>query len=67
MSVDPNFIEEILTKGWRCLNCGENVPNSCQVTDRHEMVQAIVCHGICRSETCKELPPGGNPFHVVIE
>ena len=61
MSVEPEFIEELLTKGWRCLYCGENVPNSCKLS-----ADGIVCGGMCRSETCRHLPPGGNPFHVVI-
>lgn len=62
MSVDPKFIEEIMTKGWRCLYCGENVPDSCDFT----VDGNVVCGGMCRSDTCRQLPPGGNPFHVVI-
>lgn len=67
MSVKAEQLQEWLDHGWRCLNCGEYVPNSCQIVDRHGLVQAFVCSGKCTSETCVKLPPGGNPFYVVIE
>ena len=63
MGVDPEQLKELLVKGWRCLNCGEHVPDSCHfVSDGR-----IECGGMCTSLTCRNLPPGGNPFFVVIE
>lgn len=60
--VKGEHLYEWLEKGWRCLNCGEHVPNSCQIVG-----DKFVCSGKCTSDTCRELPPGGNPFYVVIE
>ena len=57
-----------LEDGWRCLNCGEHVPDSCFIVfDEKKDISKFMCQGICRSDTCRELPPGGNPFYVVIE
>ena len=62
MGIDPNYLEDLVTNGWKCLNCGE------RVKDGHVRISefAIDFSGICRSETCRVLPPGGNPYCVVI-
>ena len=63
MVIKEEFLRELIEEGWRCLNCGERVPDSCSFTDDGK----IVCGGICQSDVCRNLPPGGNPFYVVIE
>lgn len=63
MPIDEEFLREMMEKGWRCLNFGEHVPDSCSFTDDGN----IECGGICQSDVCRQLPPGGNPFYVVIE
>lgn len=66
MGIKEEQLQEWLDEGWRCLNCGEHVPNSCSIIGdppHHK----FVCQGKCTSETCRQLPPGGNPFFVVIE
>lgn len=60
--IDPKFLQDAVELGWKCLNCGERVPNSCKWLDEKK----IVFSGLCRSDTCRKLPPGGNPFEVVI-
>ena len=66
MGVKEEQLKEWLEKGWRCLNCGEHVPGSCRIV---EMVDGakMVCDGKCTSEVCRKLPPGGNPFMVVLQ
>lgn len=66
MSFKEEQLHEWLNHGWRCLNCGEHVPNSCRIIETNHGTK-FVCDGVCMSETCVELPPGGNPFYVVIE
>jgi predicted SprT family Zn-dependent metalloprotease len=66
MSVKEEHLQELLNYGWRCLNCGEHVPNSCRIIETRHGTK-FVCDGKCTSETCVKLPPGGNPFYVVIE
>ena len=61
--IDEEHLRELIVKGWRCLNCGEHVPDSCHFTSDGK----IECGGMCQSDTCRQLPPGGNPFYVVIE
>lgn len=62
-----------ITCGFPCLNCGEHVPNSCKteykIIDNELYISgdSVVFEGICKSKKCKKLPPGGNPFFVVIE
>ena len=48
--------------GPTCLNCGERVPEAHKILGEN----ALIFHGICKSETCKKLPPGGNPFHIIL-
>lgn len=62
MGVKEEQLLEWIEKGWRCLNCGEHVPDSCDVVQGK-----FVCSGKCTSDTCRKLPLGGNPFYVVIE
>ena len=64
--IDKEFLAGLMEDGWRCLNCGEHVPNSCRIMNTNHGSK-FVCDGKCVSETCRELPPGGNPFYVVIE
>lgn len=66
MAVKEEQLQEWLDKGWRCLKCGEHVPNSCRIMNTVHGAK-FVCDGKCTSEVCRELPPGGNPFYVVIE
>jgi len=66
VGIKEEQLHEWLEKGWRCLNCGEHVPDSCRIMNTAHGAK-FVCDGKCTSETCRELPPGGNPFYVVIE
>ena len=65
-------VEQLLLwieKGFQCLNCGEHVPNSCKTFNslsEIKEVEAIIFEGICKSDLCRQLPPGGNPFQVII-
>ncbi len=61
--IDPHHLQELVDRGWRCLNCGAHVPESCKLISETK----IVFEGMCQSDTCEKLPPGGNPFFVVIE
>lgn len=71
MGVDPEQMLELMQRGWRCLNCGEHVPDSWKGSpdwfENPHKLDKIVFEGICTSHVCKDLPPGGNPFFVVIE
>jgi len=48
--------------GPTCLNCGERVPDAQTILGE----QALIFHGMCKSMTCQKLPPGGNPFHIIL-
>ena len=45
-----------------CLNCGERVLDAETILGE----SGVVFKGMCKSETCRKLPPGGNPFMFMI-
>jgi len=45
------------------MNCGERVLEAKQT---HSPGEGFVFEGICKSEVCKLLPPGGNPFMYIL-
>lgn len=57
-----NYIMDVIDHGWKCLYCGERVPDTRTVVSD----VAISFSGVCRSSICVVLPAKGNPFHVVI-
>jgi hypothetical protein len=44
--------------GPKCMNCGERVMDAERILSE----EGLVLKGICKSTTCRKLPPGGNPF-----
>ena len=51
------------TNGPPCLYCGERVEDAKTIVG----LDGVIFKGMCKSETCKKLPPGGNPFIFMIE
>ena len=42
------------------MNCGERVLDAEVKFSEH----GVMFSGICKSEICRKLPPGGNPFMI---
>jgi hypothetical protein len=59
----PEQVEDWIENGPPCLNCGERVPDAERFGNPPD---GIGWRGICRSRTCRELPPGGNPFMYML-
>ena len=55
-------VEDWYKNGPPCLNCGERVPECEKILGK----DGIVFRGMCKSDKCKELPPGGNPFMFIL-
>ena len=45
-----------------CLNCGERVLDAEVVLGD----SGVSFKGMCKSKTCRSLPPGGNPFMFIV-
>jgi len=58
-----NAAEDWWLNGPPCMNCGERVLEAKQT---HSPGEGFVFEGICKSEVCKLLPPGGNPFMYIL-
>jgi len=54
-----------VTNGPPCLNCGERVPDA-RIIHKEEK-DTVIFKGMCKSSTCRVLPPGGNPFMYILE
>ena len=54
----PEQIMDWVRNGTPCLNCGERVEDAINILSD----DGIIFQGLCTSEVCRELPPGGNPF-----
>jgi len=50
-------------KGPPCMNCGERVLDAEVI---HSPGEGVVFTGLCKSEVCRVLPPGGNPFTYIL-
>lgn len=58
----PEQVLEWIRDGPPCMNCGESVPDA--VVGISEA--GVIFQGMCKSEVCSELPPGGNPFSYML-
>ena len=47
-------------RGPQCMNCGQRVLDAEVKFSEH----GVMFSGICKSEICRKLPPGGNPFMI---
>ena len=55
-------ISDWIDDGPPCMNCGERVPDAEIIPGK----DGIAFKGICKSNICRELPPGGNPFMYLV-
>lgn len=58
-----NAAEDWFMNGPPCMNCGERVLDAEKIISPGE---GIIFKGICKSEVCRVLPPGGNPFMYIL-
>jgi len=61
---DLSEFEDWIELGPPCMNCGERIED-CEILLNAEdlnKVTGVIFRGMCRSNICRKLPPGGNPF-----
>lgn len=62
--MDEETLIDWIENGFPCMNCGKQVPESFVACDDEN---GAIFKGICKSDVCRNLPPGGNPFWVQIK
>ena len=60
--MDAEQVQDWIDNGPPCLNCGQRVPEAEMIASKN----GFAWKGMCKSDICVKLPPGGNPFMFML-